>query len=141
MVYRTESKLQGWRAVAVFADGTECLVYLGRSTTQVRAGYAAAYAELLDDEEHRSVREVALECWQGAADAGQWIRKSTLAVPSREPLAAAEDGERPSGPALSSSTAAEVILSSGEFSGVIPFHRPSGNTEKAGKRMLPVSAS
>jgi hypothetical protein len=58
MVYQTESKLQSWRAVAVFADGTECLVYLGRSTTQVRAGYAAAYAELLDDEEHRSVREV-----------------------------------------------------------------------------------
>jgi hypothetical protein len=100
MVYRTESKLQGWRAVAVFADGTECLVYLGRSTTYVRAGYAAAYAELLDDEEHCSVREVALECWQGAADAGRWIRKSTLAVPSREPLAAAEDGERPSGPAF-----------------------------------------
>src|SRR5437660_1044418 len=112
MVYRTESKLQGWRAVAVFADDTECLVYLGRSTTQVRAGYAAAYAELLDDEEHRSVREVALECcWQGAADAGRWIRKSTLAVPSREPLAAAEDGERPSGPAFSSSgTAAEIVL-------------------------------
>jgi hypothetical protein len=142
MVYRTESKLQGWRAVAVFADGTECLVYVGRSTTQVRAGYAAAYAELLDDEEHRSVREVALECWQGAADAGRWIRKSTLAVPSREPLAAAEDGERPSGPLFSSSgTAADGVLQSGEFSGVIPFHRTSGNTEKAGKRMLPVSAN
>jgi hypothetical protein len=139
MVYRTESKLQGWRAVAVFADGTECLVYLGRSTTQVRAGYAAAYAELLDDEEHRSVREIALECWQGASDAGQWIRKSTLAVPAREPLAAAEDGERPSGPAFSSSgTAAEVVLQSGEFSGVLSFAGPSGKTEKDGKRTLPV---
>ncbi len=132
MVYRTESKLQGWRAVAVFADGTECLVYLGRSTTQVRADYAAAYAELLDDEEHRSVREVALECWQGAADAGRWIRKSTLAVPSREPLAAAEDGERPA--FSSSGTAAEVVLQSGEFSGVLPFPGPSGKTEKGGKR-------
>ena len=136
MVYRTESKLQGWRAVAVFADGTECLVYLGRSTTQVRAGYAAAYAELLDDEEHRSVREVALECWQGAADAGRWIRKSTLAVPSREPLAAAEDGERPA--FSSSGTAAEVVLQSGEFSGVLPFPGPSGKTEKGGKRPPPV---
>src|SRR5260370_41317276 len=56
MVYRTESKLQGWRAVAVFADGTECLVYLGRSTTQVRAGYAAAYAERSEE------RRVGKEC-------------------------------------------------------------------------------
>jgi hypothetical protein len=139
MVYRTESKLQGWRAVAVFADGTECLVYLGRSTTQVRAGYAAAYAELLDDEEHHSVREVVLECWQGAADVGRWIRKSTLSVPSREPLAAAEDGLRPSGPAFSASgTAAEVVLQSGELSGVLPYPEPSGKTEKGGKRPSPV---
>src|SRR5712692_8310727 len=51
VVYQTESKMQGWRAVAVFADGTECLIYLARSTTQVRAGYAAAYGEILDAEE------------------------------------------------------------------------------------------
>ena len=134
MVYQTESKLQGWRAVAIFADGTECLVYLGRSTTQIRAGYAAAYAELLDDEEHRLVRAVALECWQGAADAGQWIRKSTLAIPAREPLAAPENSERPSGPALGlSGTAAEVVLQSGEFSSILPFPGPSGKTEKGRK--------
>jgi hypothetical protein len=69
----------------VFADGTECLVYLGRSTTQVRAGYAAAYSELLDADEQSRVLEVALECWQGVADAGRWIRKATLLVPSGEP--------------------------------------------------------
>jgi hypothetical protein len=135
VVYRTESKLRGWRAVAVFADGRECLVYLGRSTTQVRANYAAAYAELLDDEEHRFVREVALECWQGAADAGRWIRKSILAIPSREPLTVAKDREHASSPACSSSDAAvEAILASGEVSGILPFPGPFGQTEQAKKQ-------
>jgi hypothetical protein len=123
----------------VFADGTECLLYLGRSTTQVRAGYAAAYGELLDAEEQARVKTIALECWHGAADAGRWIRKTTLAVPSRELLAAAEDGEHPSGPAFSASgTAAEVVLQSGEFSGVLPFPGPSGKTKRSGKRKPPV---
>ena len=139
MVFQTESKLRGWRAVVVFADGTECLLYLGRSTTQVRAGYAAAYGELLDSEEQARVKAIALECWQGAADAGRWIRKSTLAVTARELLAAAEDGDHPSCPAFSSSgTAAEVVLQSGEFSGVVPFPGPSGKTEKGSKWALPV---
>src|SRR5947209_5667029 len=48
--YRTEAKPQGWRALAVLADRTERLLYLGRSTTQVRAGYAQAYQEVLDEE-------------------------------------------------------------------------------------------
>jgi hypothetical protein len=135
VVTLTESKLQGWRAVAVFADGRECLVYLGRSTTQVRANYAAAYAELLEDDEQRFVREVALECWQGAADAGRWIRKSILAIPSREPLPVAKDSAQASSPACNSSDAAvEAILASDEVSDILSFARPFGKTEKAAKR-------
>jgi hypothetical protein len=139
VVHQTESKLRGWRAVAVFADGTECLLYLGRSIPQVRAGFAAAYGELLDAEEQARVQAIALECWHGAADAGRWLRKSALAVPTRELLAVAEDGEHPSGPALSASgAAAEVVLKSGEFSGVLPFPGPSGKTNKSGKPTTPV---
>ena len=33
-VYQTEAKLQSWRALAIFEDGSECLIFLGRSTTQ-----------------------------------------------------------------------------------------------------------
>jgi hypothetical protein len=89
MHYPTESKVRGWRAVAVFSDGTECLIYLGRSTTQVRAGYAAAYHEVLDAEEQGRVQAISLECWQGVPDAGRWVQKSPLTIPSRESVAAA----------------------------------------------------
>ena len=42
MFYQTEAKPQGWRAVAVFDDRGDRLLYLGRSSTQVRAGFAEA---------------------------------------------------------------------------------------------------
>jgi len=85
MFYRTEAKLQGWRALAVFEDGNECLICLGRSTTQVRATYAAAFLEILDEEERAQVRSIALQCWQGAPDEGKWLTKNTLNIPTRKP--------------------------------------------------------
>src|SRR3982074_3671086 len=85
MVYQTEAKLQGWRAVAVFEDRTECLIFIGRSTTQVRAGYVAAFTEVLTDKERALVQSISLQCWQGAPDKGHWIQKGTLTVPSRKP--------------------------------------------------------
>ena len=39
MFYHTESKPQGWRALATFDDRPDRLLYLGRSSTQVRAGF------------------------------------------------------------------------------------------------------
>jgi hypothetical protein len=81
--YRTEAKLQGWRALAVYADGSECLLFLGRSTTQVRNGYGAAFAEVLTDEERARVQSIALQCWDGAPDEGRWVTKGTLNVPVR----------------------------------------------------------
>jgi hypothetical protein len=86
MFYRTEAKLQGWRALAVFEDGNECLICLGRSTTQVRAAYAAAFMEILDEEERAQVRSVALQCWQGAPDEGKWLTKNALTIPTRKPV-------------------------------------------------------
>jgi hypothetical protein len=82
MFYQTETKPQGWRAVAVFDDRNDCLLYLGRSSTQVRAGFASAFNELLDDEEREHVQSISLQRWQGAADAGRWIHHTNLAVPN-----------------------------------------------------------
>jgi hypothetical protein len=81
MVYHTESKPQCWRALAIFEDRRERLIYVGRSTTQVRAGYAKAFLELLDDEEREQVRQITLQRWNGAPDAGRWVQQTTLTVP------------------------------------------------------------
>jgi len=87
MMYRTETKLQGWQAVAVLDDGVERLLCLGRSAPQVRAGYASACAELLDDAERAAVRRIALQRWQGAADQGRWCFEGVLPVPPRQAVA------------------------------------------------------
>ena len=86
MFHPTEAKPQSWRAVAVFDDGREGLLYLGRSSVQVRGGYVDAYTELLDHTERSRVRAISLQCWQGAADAGHWIAKALLRVPSPDAL-------------------------------------------------------
>jgi hypothetical protein len=82
MFYQTEAKLQAWRALAVMADRTERLIYVGRSTTQVREGYCEAFAELFDDEERAQVQSIELQCWHGAADRGHWVQKNTLPIPT-----------------------------------------------------------
>jgi hypothetical protein len=87
MFYQTEAKAQGWRAVAVFDDREDCLLYLGRSSTQVRSGYVEAYLELLDDETRDHVTSVALQRWHGAPDAGRWMHQSTLKVPGTAKVA------------------------------------------------------
>jgi hypothetical protein len=83
MMIHTEAKPQGWRAVAVFDDGRhEALLYLGRSSTQVRTGFGEAFFEILDDEERAHVQSVALQRWHGAPDAGRWMHQTNLKVPS-----------------------------------------------------------
>jgi hypothetical protein len=83
MFYQTESKAQGWRAVAVFDDErSEALILIGRSSTQVRAGYVDSYMDLLDEEEREHVQSIALQRWQGAPDAGRWMHQTNLKVPS-----------------------------------------------------------
>ena len=88
MQYQTEAKPQGWRAMAVFDDRPDCLLYLGRSSTQVRAGLGEAFFEVLDDEERDHVRTISLQRWHGAADAGRWLHQSNLSVPTKAKLAA-----------------------------------------------------
>lgn len=87
MFYHTEAKPQGWRAVAVFDDRDDCLLYLGRSSTQVRAGYVDAFLELLDDEERAHVQSISLQRWHGAPDAGRWLHQNVLKVPGTLKLA------------------------------------------------------
>ena len=85
--YQTEAKPQCWRAVAVFEDRPDILLYLNRSSPQVRAGLRTAFFEVLDDEERAAVKSIALERWNGAADAGRWVHQSELAIPTAEKLA------------------------------------------------------
>jgi hypothetical protein len=82
MYYQTEAKPQGWRAIAVFEDRSERLIYLGRSSTQVRAGFSSAYFEVLDEEERENVRSIRLERWHGAPDSGRWLQQTTLTIPT-----------------------------------------------------------
>jgi hypothetical protein len=87
MFYQTEAKPQGWRAVAVFDDRSDLLIYLGRSSTQVRANFAQAFFEVLDDEERDHVRSISLQRWHGAADAGRWMHQTNLTIPVKAKLA------------------------------------------------------
>jgi hypothetical protein len=82
MFYQTEAKPQGWRAVAVFDDRSDRLLFLGRSSTQVRAGFVSAFNEVLDEEERDHVRSISLQRWHGAPDAGRWLHQTNLTVPS-----------------------------------------------------------
>ena len=73
--------------MAVFDDRCDRLVYLGRSSTQVRGSFAQAYFEVLDDEEREHVRSISLQRWHGAPDAGRWLHQTNLNIPVKAKLA------------------------------------------------------
>lgn len=85
MLIQTESKAQGWRAVAVFENGSEALVFVGRSSTHVRQEYVEAYMEALEEDEREQVSTIQLQQWSGAPDAGRWVHKSNLKLPTPTP--------------------------------------------------------
>ena len=87
----SESKAQGWRAIAVLEDGTEALVMIGMSSAQIRAGYVSALEEMFEDEPDGigSVTDIRLEQWYGAPDAGRWTQKNTLRNPAKVKMAKA----------------------------------------------------
>lgn len=87
MFYQTEEKPQGWRAVAIFDDRSDRLIYLGRSSTQVRTHFPQAFFEVLDDEEREHVRSISLQRWHGAPDAGRWLHQNNLTLPVKAKLA------------------------------------------------------
>ena len=85
--YLTEAKPQCWRALAIFEDGTERLIYLGLSSKQIRENYQRAFFDVLDDEEQDQAESVAMQKWVGAPDAGRWTTHSTLNMPTAMKLA------------------------------------------------------
>jgi hypothetical protein len=87
MFYQTEAKPQGWRAIAIFDDRPDQLLYLHRSSTQVRGGLRSAFFDVLDDEERSHVKQIALQRWHGAPDSGRWITQSNLNIPMPEKVA------------------------------------------------------
>ncbi|MGL6076622.1 MAG: hypothetical protein ACRC8S_20905 [Fimbriiglobus sp.] len=87
MIVQVEEKAQNWRALAIYNDGTEGLLFLGRSSTQVRSGYEDSFSELLTEDERESVSRISLQQWQGAPDAGKWTDKGEL----RNPLTKARE--------------------------------------------------
>ena len=82
MLITTESKASNWRAVAVFDDRPDALLYVGRSSTQVRQEYVDSFLELLDDEERGHVSAIQMQQWAGSPDAGRWLHKSDLKLPT-----------------------------------------------------------
>jgi hypothetical protein len=82
MLVTTESKAQNWRAVAVFDDRPDGLLFIGPSSIQVRQGYLESYLELLDDEERGHVSGIQMQQWAGSPDAGRWLHKAELRVPA-----------------------------------------------------------
>ena len=87
MLIQTESKAQGWRAVAVLDGTVEALLFVGRSSTQVRAGYVEAFEGLFDDDEKERTATIKLQQWQGTPDAGKWLDKAELRLPTGARLA------------------------------------------------------
>jgi hypothetical protein len=81
LLITTEEKAQGWRAIAVMKGGAECLLFVGRSSKNIREEYVAAFQELLEDDEQEAVQDIQLQQWQGAPDAGRWITKAELRHP------------------------------------------------------------
>ncbi|WP_439628294.1 hypothetical protein [Gemmata sp.] len=82
MLITTESKAQNWRAVVVFDDRPDALIFVGRSSTQVRQEYVESFLELLDDEERGHASTIQMQQWSGSPDAGRRLFKSELKVPA-----------------------------------------------------------
>jgi len=77
-----EAKPQRWRALAIYSDGRECLLYVGPNFAQVNDHYDEPYFELLDDEERKLVSRIYLQKWIGAADSGSWQTQRNLPIPA-----------------------------------------------------------
>ena len=77
MLYQSEARPQNWRAVAIFNDRPEQLLFLGLSCQQVRTGLAASFFET----------SIALQRWTGTPDSGKWLQTGTVSIPEARVLA------------------------------------------------------
>jgi hypothetical protein len=77
----TENKPQRYRAIAIYANGDEGLLYLGQNFNQVQEGYDIPYFELLTSDERAKVAKISLQKWMGMPDAGRWEDQRELPIP------------------------------------------------------------
>lgn len=78
-----EPKAQRWRAVIIFRDGTEALLYIGSNHAEVKSNYTEPWFELYDHEQHSRAKEIRLQKWNGLPDRGSWVdQKENLPVPA-----------------------------------------------------------
>lgn len=82
MLITTESKAQNWRAVVVFDDRPDALIFVGRSSTHVRQEYVESFLELLDEEERGHASAIQMQQWSGSPDSGRWLYKAELKLPT-----------------------------------------------------------
>lgn len=87
----TESRMQGWRAVAVGNDGVEHLVFVGMSYEQVKKNYASAFLAILTPEEQSNIKHIQMQRWIGVADSGRWTSQEISRIPTAKRVEAEED--------------------------------------------------
>lgn len=87
------SGAQDWRAIAIIAAGSERLLCLGESASQVRAAYIGAWSEVIRDEDRPTVKQISLQKWAGKVWQGQWEHQDFLKVPNaRGGIRSTDDG-------------------------------------------------
>ncbi|MCY2935483.1 MAG: hypothetical protein NT172_15105 [Planctomycetota bacterium] len=84
---------QDWRAIAIIAAGSERLLCLGESASQVRAAYAGAWTEVIRDEDRPTVKQISLQKWAGKVWQGQWEHQSFLTLPTGRGARISHDGD------------------------------------------------
>lgn len=76
------TNVQDWRAVAHLASGSERLLCIGESSSQVRAAYIGAWGDVIRDEDRPAVQSISLQRWSGQVWAGQWEHHMALDIPA-----------------------------------------------------------
>ena len=89
----TESRLQGWRALAIGKDNKEHLIFVGMSYEQVKRNYSVSFAELLTEEEQMNIQTIQMQRWSGTADRGKWVSQDVIKIPEILPQAKEVENE------------------------------------------------
>lgn len=82
--HMTESRMQGWRALAIGKDGSEHLIFVGMSYEQVKKNYQAAFLNVLTDDEQDNIDRIQMQRWSGVPDSGKWISQDTARLPVKK---------------------------------------------------------
>ena len=78
-----ESKFQRFRALAIYKNGTECLLCLGHTVKVVQDSYDTPFFEQLTETEQANISEIHLQKWTGISCKGNWTKQMDLEIPSQ----------------------------------------------------------